>query len=118
MSLSHSFAIVDALMAVLDEEHAKAVVEHRRVTIKKPLTEYAAKLLAKKLKAWGDANAAADIMIERCWQGFEVEWAMRTNRRPQSIVSAGINLIGELHGATGNRGRDSASQFLPASVRH
>lgn len=74
MGLSHSFAIIDALMTVLDEEHAHAVVEHRRVTIKKPLTEFGAKLLAKKFAQWGDANQASEIMIERVWQGFEPSW--------------------------------------------
>lgn len=65
---------VEALCAVLDLEHAEAVVEHRRVTIKKPLTVFAAKLLAKRLAEWGDANEAAEIMIERAWQGFDKAW--------------------------------------------
>jgi hypothetical protein len=117
MSLSHSLAILDALMTVLDAEHAQAVVEHRRVTIKKPLTEYAAKLLAKKFASWGDANEAADIMIERAWQGFDSSW-IRDRRRPNSILQAGMNLIGEMNGAASNRGGDGAAQFLPATVRH
>lgn len=87
-------AVLDALRTVLDEEHARAVVEHRRVTMKRPLTEYAARKLAKKLAAWGDANEAADIMIERVWQGFEVEWAARIHRRP---VSTGNGLIDALY---------------------
>jgi len=74
-------AILDALLSVLDEDHAYAVVEHRRVTIKKPLTAYGAKRLASKLAAWGDANEAADIMIDRLWQGFEPEW-VRDRSRP------------------------------------
>lgn len=73
-----------ALMSVLDEEHADAVIEHRRITIKKPLTAYAAGRLAKKLAAWGDANEAADIMIDRLWQGFEVDWASRLAQRPRT----------------------------------
>ncbi len=76
-----SRAILDALMMVLDEDHAVAVIAHRKVTIKKPLTEHAAKLLAKRLAEWGDANAAADIMVERCWQGFDSSW-VRDRRRP------------------------------------
>lgn len=76
------------LSTVLDEEHAAAIVAHRRHTIKKPLTAYAAKLLAKRLAEYGDANAAADIMIERTWQGFSCEWlkgrglATHTNPAP------------------------------------
>lgn len=75
-------AILDALLTVLDERHARAVIEHRRVTIKKPLTAYAAERLAGKLAAWGDANAAADIMIDRCWRGFDAGWMK--DRIPQT----------------------------------
>lgn len=74
-------AIVDALLTTLDEDHALAVVEHRRVTIKKPLTAFAAKLLAKRLAEWGDANEAAEIMIERAWQGFDVSWVRDRSQR-------------------------------------
>lgn len=73
--------IIDALMPTLDEDHAIAVVEHRRVTIKKPLTVFAARLLAKRFAAWGDPNEAAEIMIEKCWQGFDPAW-VRDRRRP------------------------------------
>ncbi len=117
MSLSHRFEIIDALKAVLDAEHAEAVVEYRRVTKKAPLTVYGAKRLAKKLAEWGDANEAADIMMDRCWQGFECEWAARF-QRPKSIVQAGVNLMEQLNGATGNRGSHSAAQFLSAPIRH
>jgi hypothetical protein len=75
-------AILDALLTVLDEEHAHAIVEYRRVTIKKPLTAFGAKILAKKLSAWGDANEAAEIMIDKCWQGFDTSW-VRDRRQPQ-----------------------------------
>lgn len=69
-----SRAVQDALMTVLDEDHALAVIEHRRVTIKKPLTVFAAKLLAKRFAAWIDPNQAAEIMIEKVWQGFDASW--------------------------------------------
>lgn len=83
--------ILANLLAVLDEEHARAIIEYRRVTIKKPLTAYGAKLLAGKLAAWGDPNEAADIMMDKLWQGFEVEWAAKYVRRPStghSLVDA------------------------------
>lgn len=73
-------AILDALLSVLDEEHAIGVIEHRRVTIKKPLTVMAAKLLAKRFAEWGNANEAAELMIERAWQGFSASWIR--DRRP------------------------------------
>lgn len=62
------------LEAVLDAEHAKAVVQHRQ-RLRKPLTPHAAKLLAAKFAKCTDPNAAADLMIERGWQGFEPDWA-------------------------------------------
>jgi hypothetical protein len=80
-------AILDALLSVLDEEHAIGVIEHRRVTIKKPLTVMAAKLLAKRFAEWGNANEAAEIMIERTWRGFESGWIK--DRRPMKPRNAG-----------------------------
>lgn len=61
------------LMKVLDQDHAKAVIDHRKV-LKKPLTVRAAQLLASQFSKCPDPNAAADAMIENCWQGFKPEW--------------------------------------------
>lgn len=97
MSLSHKFEVIEILRTVLDDERALAVYEHRRVTIKKPLTAYGAKRLAAKLAQWGDANEAADIMIDRLWQGFEVDWAARF-ARPRSTGNGLVDaLIGRPH---------------------
>lgn len=97
MSLLHTFSILDELLTVLDEEHARAVIEHRKVTIKKPLTAHGAKLLARRLKEWGDANDAADIMIEKCWQGFDASW-VRDRRRPTGTGHGMIDaLLGRPH---------------------
>lgn len=63
----------EELLEALDEEHASAVVDHRR-KIRKPLTAHAAKLLATKFRNCADPNAAADAMIANGWQGFEPEW--------------------------------------------
>lgn len=95
MSLEHKHAILDALLTVLDERHAHAVIEHRRFTIKKPLTVYAAERLAGKLAEWGDANEAADIMIDRCWQGFNADW-VRDRARPtgkRTIIEAAMDRL-------------------------
>lgn len=89
-------AILDALMPTLDEDHAFAVIEHRRVTVKKPLTTFAAKLLAKRLSEWGDANAAAEIMIEKCWQGFSVDW-VKDRRRPAITGNGMIDALMRQH---------------------
>lgn len=60
-------------MACLDEEHAQAFVEHR-LRLRKPLTAFAAKLIAKKLAQVPDPNAGIEMAIERAWLGFEPAW--------------------------------------------
>ena len=81
MTLEARHAILDALLASLDEEHAIAVMDHRK-TKKCALTVFAAKLLAKQFALCPDPNAAAEEMILRGWQGFKAEWlAMPTNQR-------------------------------------
>lgn len=64
---------VQELMAVLDEEQAEAVIDHRK-KLKKPMTAYAAKLLAKRLSQFEDPAYAADYMIEKGWQSIELDW--------------------------------------------
>jgi len=51
-----------ALSLVLDEEHATAIVDHRKA-MKKPLTEFAAKLLAKEFAKCPAPNEAAEQML-------------------------------------------------------
>jgi hypothetical protein len=57
----------------LSPDIADAVLAHRRA-LRRPLTVRAAQLLAKGFLATADPNAAADMMIERGWQGFRAEW--------------------------------------------
>lgn len=76
------------LMAVLDAKRADAVIEHRQ-RIRKPITAHGAALLAGKLRQAPDPNAAADMMIERGWQGFEPEWVARDRGRGQGPPAHG-----------------------------
>ena len=66
-------SVQSELMKVLDQDHAKAVIDHRKA-LKKPLTVRAAQLLAGQFAKCPEPNAAADAMIENCWQGFKPEW--------------------------------------------
>ncbi|MCR5939809.1 DUF1376 domain-containing protein [Ochrobactrum sp. XJ1] len=66
-------SVKSELERVLDADHAQAVIDHRN-RLRKPLTTHAAKLLAGKLDRCPDANAAADIMIERGWQAIDPQW--------------------------------------------
>lgn len=64
------------LATVLDKQRVKAVIDHRR-KMRKPLTPYAAKMLARRFDAYGNAAEAADAMIANGWQGFEPDWMER-----------------------------------------
>lgn len=110
--------ILRNLMTVLDEEHALAIIEHRAVTIKKKLTPFAAKLLARRFSEWGDANAAAEMMIERCWQGFDPAWA-RNAARPAhqrlSNMQQAPQRVGDLFREEARRFSDEQQPFQPAT---
>jgi hypothetical protein len=85
----------DALSKVLDAGRAKAVVDHRK-KLNKPLTTYAAERLAMSLARAPDANKAADVMIERGWQGFNPEWATGTSAAPPKVERMGGIIIKNL----------------------
>jgi hypothetical protein len=71
------------LEAVLDPEHAAAVLDHRQ-RIRRPLTPHAAKLLAGKFAQCPEPNRAADEMIAQGWQGFDPQWLNGSSRGPPS----------------------------------
>lgn len=80
-------SILDALLTVLDEDRALAVMDHRRVS-RKPLTVHAAKLLAVQFARCADPNEGADEMIMRGWQGFRPEWIRDRNlMRPTRAIA-------------------------------
>ncbi len=78
---------IEILAGVVGEEHAQAVFDHRK-SIRKPLTERAAKLLANEFAKTSDPCAAADQMIMNGWQGFNAQWAnnssAKSNTKPNS----------------------------------
>ncbi len=86
------------LEAVLDAEHAGAVIDHRQ-RLRKPLTARAAQLLAVEFGRAPDPNAAADTMIASGWQGFDVTWLQNRQRgqappgnRPRSMSARLVDL--------------------------
>ena len=84
----------DHLRSVLDDQHADAVIAHRKLK-RAPLTPRAAELLAGKFGRCPDPNAAADTMIVNGWQGFEPKWmenrdAKQPDRRSTGGQAAGV----------------------------
>jgi len=69
------------LEAVLDPEHATAVLDHRQ-RLGSGLTAHAAKLLAAEFAKCADPNAAADTMISRGWRGFKPKWLEERHNGP------------------------------------
>ncbi|RUU79997.1 hypothetical protein [Mesorhizobium sp. M7A.F.Ca.MR.362.00.0.0] len=119
MSLETRHAILDALLTVLDADHAEAVLDHRK-TKKCALTVFAAKLLAKQFALCPDPNAAAEEMIIRGWTGFKADWmrkaAKTTGKRnfadvamekfngPESVFGSrrDVELVSTGHGQSGS----------------
>ena len=83
MTKAHDEQCTYALAEAVPLETAIGVVDHRK-SIKRPLTVYAAKLLAKQFAMCGNPQAAADHMILRGWQGFKVSWL-----RPDELAEVG-----------------------------
>ena len=119
--------VLSELLLVLDEEHALAVVEHRKA-LRKPLTSYAARLLGRKFGQCADPNAAADAMIVNGWQGFEPEWLERRSTKKSTSdmaleaarngrPEAGLLDWGFTRGVSGDEWRGDGAGGLPAFYR-
>jgi hypothetical protein len=120
----------DWLQTVLDDEHADEVIKHRQ-RLRKPMTDYAAKLLAKKLAACPDPNGAADIMIEKGWQSVEPAWVanlqqslaiatyqQRQPNQPRNIFEASSMLLAELMEADNGTEPHANDRRLEQAVRN
>lgn len=70
----------DVLARVIGEELAEAFIAHRK-SIKKPMTEKAAELMAKKLRSFSDPRAAVEEAIMNGWQGV---FPPRANQQPHT----------------------------------
>jgi hypothetical protein len=66
--------LMEILSPVLGEELAEAIIEHRKRTVKKPLTAYAAKLQVKEYLKTGNPREAAEMQILRGWQAIKADW--------------------------------------------
>jgi hypothetical protein len=75
--------LMEILSPVLGDELAEAVIEHRKRTVKKPLTAYAAKLQVKEYLKTGDPQAAAEMQILRGWQSIRADWYFNEVQKQQ-----------------------------------
>ena len=109
------------LETAVDEEHSGEILKHRQ-RLRKPLTDYAAKLLAKKLAQCPDPNAAADMMIEKGWQSIEPSWVQNTQQRAignqsRSVGSVFGNLAAQMERDNGVRriqGNEGIREAVPS----
>jgi hypothetical protein len=114
MSLETKHAILDALLTVLDADHAQAVLDHRKGK-KSPLTAFAANLLAKQFALCPDPNAAAEEMILRGWTGFRADWIRNSAPRSGTIRRTFLDSVMEdIHERRSNVGNcPDDEQFRP-----
>lgn len=76
----------DDLAQVLGPDLAKHFLDHRKA-LKKPMTAYAAQLMAKKLRTFPDPVAAVEQSILKGWQDvFAVETERAFGRPQQETV--------------------------------
>ena len=117
-----------ALGLVLDEEHATAIVDHRKA-MKKPLTEFAAKLLAKEFAKCSDPNSAAEAMLLNGWRGFNASWINKPDQRvthyqqrqpnqPRNIFEASSMLLAELMEADNGTEPNANDRRIEQDVRN
>lgn len=94
--------LMEILSPVLGEELAEAIIEHRKRTVKKPLTAYAAKLQVKEYLKTGNPKEAAEMQILRGWQAIKADWyfnELQKQERQQrgsgrrTVVDAASDLI-------------------------
>lgn len=80
------------LETAVDGERAGELIKHRQ-RLRKPLTDYAAKLLAKKLALCPDPNAAAEMMIEKGWQSIEPGWVQNSQQRSSGQRMSNLDML-------------------------
>lgn len=96
------------LETAVEPEMASELIKHRQ-RLRKPMTDFAAKLLAKKLAACPDPNAAAEMMIEKGWQSIEPAWfansMQRATGRPMTNLDRlEMDLAERIRNGTGSQG--------------
>lgn len=98
------------LLLVLDEDHADALIEHRK-GMRHALTPRAASLIAKKLDACPDANEAVDAMIANGWRGIEAAWLRKGGQR-RTRIEDDLDFISKNFSTGEDNGREISRNAL------
>jgi hypothetical protein len=98
------------LLLVLDEDHADALIEHRK-GMRHALTPRAASLIAKKLDACPDANEAVDAMIANGWRGIEAAWLRKGSQR-RTRIEDDLDFISKNFSTGEDNGREISRNAL------
>lgn len=90
--------VLPILIPVLGEELALAIIEHRDVVMRVPLTEMAAKLQVKEYLKCGDPVDAAETQILRGWRAIKSSWYFNEKRKDakqssRSVMDAARDII-------------------------
>lgn len=114
--------ILEALMSVLSEDRARAVIDHRRKK-KSPLNLHMAQLLAKQFAQLAEPDKGADVMMMRGWQGCEPEWCVNAGLKlaaatPQAVQAGASTVFVELHSPAwaaweAHKGKRIPSKYYP-----
>lgn len=82
---------------MIDKEVAEAYIEYRKVTLKKPLTQYgfnsAMKRAMRGLEHGVDPNVVIDECMDSGWQGINVNWVVnKLSKQPQTLPTLEASL--------------------------
>jgi uncharacterized protein YdaU (DUF1376 family) len=83
---SDSVLVKDALTAVIEPDLADAFIAHRQ-KLKKPMTPYAAQLIAGKLRKAADPAACVQLSIVKGWQDVFPENVQAAGPKPAAAVA-------------------------------
>lgn len=82
--------LINHFAPIIGEKLGQDVIDHRKF-IKKPMSDRAAQLLASKLAKCPSPTEAAELMIERGWQGIEPSWMDNQNSKARNYGSSKID---------------------------
>jgi len=117
--VSDRSSILDELLPYIDQDHAEGFIDHRKA-MKRPLTAFGARLIAKELAKCQNPNEAIAEAILRGWQGFKAEWVSTKQSTPSSMFNDLARLYDAQSEREANRFEEPGASLLglPSISRH